>query len=1554
MSAASKKSPELLDHLAWLGYTQIDSEGLVVSAPALVGSQVVIDRASLAELQDRFSAYVTTLRLDDRDTGESAAGIGELPRFFTDFLDWPMDCLVGWDAAHPLPLDLSVSLPEFGETLTPTYALAHAQPKVGESPWLLLVQAHPPSTDLTKPTAAGERGWGASPAKKFERLLRETGIPIGLLSNGVSFQLVYAPPKENSGTLTFKVASMTEIPGRLILGAFHLLLCSHSFFTAPTPQRLPALLQTSRSYQASVSEKLAEQVLHALYELLRGFVAAEQHAKTKRLHDLATRHPEDIYGGLVTVLLRLVFVLFAEDRALLPTKGLFVKYYSVRGLYERLRADAERHPDTMDHRYGAWAQLLALFRLIHGGCQHEEMPMPAREGHLFDFNRYPFLEGRAHRNDLVGELPLVSDGVIYGILDKLCVLEGERVSYRTLDVEEIGSVYQTIMGFGVETTAGTAVAIKGKRKNGGVPASPVISLESLLAIPSKDRTKWLKENADTELTGEADKHLKAAVAVDDLLAALEKRIDRNATPSPVAKGGLVLQPTDERRRSGSHYTPRSFTEPIVRKTLEPILKRFGEQPTSAQILELKICDIAVGSAAFLVETSRQLADVLVRAWRVHGGRPVLPQDETEELLAMRTIAQRCLYGVDRNPMAVDLAKLSLWLATLAKDHPFTFLDHSIRNGDSLVGLTQKQIAAFTWGPTAGLQRLLGQDRMEKRIAAATAYRRDILEAGDLLLPALKTQKLILADEALDEIRFVGDLAISAFFGAEKDKARRDLREDLLHRYTATAADIPGRIELKKAVATLRSGRFSIIPFHWEIEFPEVFNRENPGFDGIIGNPPFLRGRAISGDHSSSYLAYLLLAFPQAGGQSDLVAYFFRIAFLVLRQSGALGLIGTKTISQGDTRTAALGFICLNGGRIYSAIRQLKWSGQAAVTVSVVHIAKSPAAPTQSSLDGKYVERISSFLLKEGPDDGLKTLKLSSGIAFKGVETGGMAFVFSDNNHDAISLETMRDLLHRNDSSSEIIRPFIGGDEILSDPLHRHHRFVVDFGERTFDEARSFAAIFAIVGEKLRKPTDRADENKWWWFRRRRPELHHAISHLEMVLVRPYVAQFPSFVFLDTKLVVSAPHTVFASNSYALFCMVQSQAHEMFSSSFGLSLEDRPVYTPSDCFETFSLPAGFEANLALEAAGREYYEFRAALMQDLWLGLTEIYNHFHSPDNEALARLEALYQKRAATSDWRSVEAVPVDRSPLTFYATPAVALAGVQRLRALHAGMDAAVLTAYGWTDLLPKCTCEFLLDYEDEESESGAEESTGRKKKKPWRYRWPDEVRDEVLARLLKLNAERAEQERLAGEAATPKKPAKKAQGQKKKSKADDSSDFVFTPASIPQVEVAVSRDGWRDRAFGLPTGARHGELAADLYTRHWIYAALQLAPDGLPAEKLINALRLLLSKDGREAAALAGDTAGKKWVRSYRQNLALSHLLGSLLNRVRDGEVAVQSIDGEAYLRLTPQWRQTPSDWLYADAEVVLRAQEDAGLKLALLPFETPQPEITTCLNELLRSAV
>jgi hypothetical protein len=1313
--------PILADHLAWLGYVQ--PEGLVVSAAALKDAQAVIDRAQLGELQRRLTDHVSELRLTESDTAETALGVAEVPRFLAEFLGWPVDLVVGWDVARPLPSDLTVSLPEFGETLTPTYAVQEPKPKDGASPWLLLVQVHPPTTDLTQPAASHDRGWHASPARKFERLLRESRVPIGLLTNGVAFQLVYAPAKENSGALTFPVAAMSEVSGRLILGAFHLLLQSWTLFNAPGEARLPALLQRSRDYQASVSEELAEQVLHALHELLRGFEAADAQAKGFLLRELAARQPQDIYGGLITVLLRLVFVLYAEDRGLLPMTGLYVRHYSVRGLFERLRADAERYPDTMDLRYGAWAQLLALFRLIHGGCEHAEMKMPPREGHLFDPQRYPFLEGRAEASAGLGPLPLVSDGVVHRILEKLCLLGGERVSYRTLDVEEIGSVYQTIMGFGVEVVAGTAVAIKGKRKGGGVPAAPVINLEVLLNLPGKDRPKWLKEQADTELSGEANKRLKSAETLDDLLAALEKRIDRHATPAPVPKGGLVLQPTDERRRSGSHYTPRSFTEPIVRKTLEPILKRFGDRPTPAQILDLKIADIAVGSAAFLVEACRQLGDALVRAWRVHGGRPPLPPDETEELLAMRLVAQRCLYGVDRNPMAVDLAKLSLWLATLAKDHPFTFLDHSIRCGDSLVGLTREQIACFSWlRPKKDQQLSLIRELLDKRIKAATSYRREILEAGDLVLPALKGQKLKLADEALTEIRLIGDAVVAAFFAADKDKAREGRRIEVADRISECLRTMDLKLSPTAEVNALRSGEFPVMPFHWEIEFPEVFDRENPGFDGIVGNPPFLGGKRISTVSGDNYREWLAAIHAESNSNSDLVAHFFRAAFTGLRQKGRFGLIATNTIGQGDTRSSGLRWICTHGGTIYAARKRYKWPGQAAVVVSVVWIAKEIlSGPFE--IEDTSVPQITAYLFHAGGNDNPATLAMSSSRSFIGSYVMGLGFLFDDKDDsgETTPISEMRRLIAIDPKNKEVIFPYLSGGDLNDSPTHVHNRCVINFGDRTLEEARRWSDLISIVEKKVKpyRETLKRDvyRTRWWQFGEKQSALYFAIGKKSRVLACSLVSTHLAWAFIKAATVFAHKLCVVPFEQQGFFCVLQSRPHEIWSRFVSSTLGDALNYSPTDCFETFPFPAGFETNVAVEAAGREYYEFRAALMMRHNEGLTKTYNRFHDPE----------------------------ETNP------------DILKLRELHAQMDAAVLTAYGWTDLLADCRCEFLLDYEDDDSGAGAEESVGRKKKKPWRYRWPDEIRDEVLVRLLKLNAERAEEERRTGLGASPQIPKSK-----------------------------------------------------------------------------------------------------------------------------------------------------------------------------------------------------
>ena len=390
----------------------------------------------------------------------------------------------------------------------------------------------PWGTDFDKPgTASEEHRWHASPQARFERLLRETGVAIGLLISPERIRLVYAPKGESSGHVTFPVHQMTMAANWPMLAALHLLLHSDRLFIGPENQRLPAILEASRRYQNEVSIRLAGQVLRALNELVRGFQEADRSAHGKILAEAREHDPNHIYGGMLTTLMRMVFVLYAEDRSLMGSDETWLQNYSISGLYERLRADEGQYPDTMDSRYGAWAQIMTLTRLLYDGGGHGSWRLPPRHGGLFDPDAYPFLEGRAweSKRDATAliEPPLVSDGILFRILQDLLYLDGERISYRALDVEQIGSVYEAMMGFTVETAHGISIGLGSDHL--------VIDLEDLLTKKPGDRPKWLKENADCEVTGKAIEQLKAAASVDELLAALRRRIsklylDQNSNP----------------------------------------------------------------------------------------------------------------------------------------------------------------------------------------------------------------------------------------------------------------------------------------------------------------------------------------------------------------------------------------------------------------------------------------------------------------------------------------------------------------------------------------------------------------------------------------------------------------------------------------------------------------------------------------------------------------------------------------------------------------------------------------------------------------------------------------------------------------------------------------------------------------------------------------------------------------------------------------------------------------------------------------------------------------
>ncbi|MGK3977765.1 DNA methyltransferase [Sorangium sp. So ce118] len=1309
-STTAAQSRDLQAHKTWLGLLEGQRVGIVVTPPALVAAQAYAN-ADVIPAQNALLALLTDKPRDLRDA--IADRWGESGDVVLKRLGPFCEAVLGWrpDDLRPVAPDdarWSVHLREQRETLSPTHVLMDPDARGEQAAPLLLVREEPTNTDLDAlpPEREDGGGWRASPETRFERLLRDTGVSLGILFNGASIRLVYAPRAETPGHLTFPVRAMCEVGGRPILAGLVMLLHESRLFTGPKAQRLPAILVESRKYQSTVSTQLAGQVLDALHALVRGFQGANEvdpRGRGELLREVMVEDRAQVYGGLLTTLMRLVFVLYAEDRELLPAGGIYPGSYSVTGLFERLREDAGRHPDTMHARYGAWAQLLTLFRVLHDGAHALEMQIPARAGRLFDPDVYPFLEGRAHGTRRVkGERitpPLVSDGVIYEVLGLLLYLDGDRLSYRALEVEQIGSVYEAMMGFTLEQARGRSIAV--------LPHHVVIDLEEALALSEAARDKALVE-AGCKLADAAQKAWKSAKNEAALLAALGRKVSPR-TPDVLPQGALYLQPTEERRRSGSHYTPRELTEPIVRTTLQPQLDALagGKTPRAEQILALKVCDPAMGSGAFLVESCRFLAAALDTAWGVHGDAPVIPPDEDRELHARRLVAQRCLYGVDKNPFAVDLAKLSLWLFTLAKDHPFTFLDHALRQGDSLVGLSKEQIACFDWKDT-GKPSLLLRPRLATVLKAVEQKRAEIHALGDSTDVAEKSRLLGDAEDLVADVRAIADLAVLAFFSEKKDAAREKYRKRLAD--TVVEPFLSGRLAghtLREQADGLRTLTPPVTPFHWELEFPEVFARENPGFDAFMGNPPFAGKNTLLATGGPFVVDWLKTLHEDSHGNADLVAHFFRRAFSLLRRAGTFGLIATNTVAQGDTRGTGLRWIVQHGGIIYAAKRRYKWPGAAAVIVSVVHVQREGRA-LAPELDGKAVPRISAFLVANDVNEDPAALAANQDRCFQGSIVLGMGFTFDDTDkkHRANSIADMKRLIEKDPRNSERIFPYLGGEELYTSPTHAHHRFVINFGQRSEAEARAWPDLMQIVEQRVkpeRTKNKREVRRRYWWrFGESAPALYVAIQALQRILVIPFVGKWHAPAFVPSTTIVAGPANVLAFETFSSYAVLQSRPHEIWTRFFASSLEDRLRYTPSDCFETFPFPEGWQSNPVIEATGKTYYEFRAALMLKTNEGLTMIYNRFHDPD----------------------------ERSP------------EILKLRALHAEMDRAVLDAYGWQDV--PTACEFVLDHDDGDEDD--DEGGKKRKRKPYRYRWPDEVRDEVLARLIELNRVRAEDERKRG----------------------------------------------------------------------------------------------------------------------------------------------------------------------------------------------------------------
>ena len=735
-------------------------------------------------------------------------------------------------------------------------------------------------------------------------------------------------------------------------------------FSGPDEGRLPALYERSLKHQDDVTEALGEQVRRAVEVLVQALDRADQDRNRDLLRDV---DPRELYEAGLTVMMRLVFLLAAEERALLLLGDpRYDSFYAISSLRMQLRADSE---ETLERRRSAWSRLLALFRGVYGGFDHPTLRLPALGGSLFDPDRYPFLEGRKNgaswRSDPAAPLP-IDDRTVLLLLEAIQTFEGRTLSYRALDVEQIGHVYEGLLERTVKRVDDVTLELDSgaKAKN---PSVTLGEMESARLDGAGRVAELLKERSERSESAIRNALERAA---DDRLAArlltvcrgdidLRNRIlpyasllrtDPWGYPLAHHEGAFVVVLGADRRESGTHYTPKSLTEKIVEETLKPVVYRGpaeGKAPEdwelkgAEELLDLKICDPAMGSGAFLVQACRWLSDRLIEAWSVteaagkkidsegrilgegdgQGFEPLSQDAEERAILARRLIAERCLYGVDRNPLAVELAKLSLWLTTMSKGRPFGFLDHNLRSGDSLLGIHDLgQLVELDMAPKGSKQlRLFGcsiQAAVDEAVALRMRLRaipiRNIGDVGAMAAVDAESRS------ALQPSKLIADAFVGIVVAEARATERTERVQALEARADIAVSRDPAVTEMLRceALTDLRIDASDGIPqrpFHWPLEFPEVFSSEGHGFDAVVGNPPFGEGAIIT----ESFKRVLCLSFGEEETRSktsklNLVSIFAKLNFIISHHSGYVGFICPKTILRNERYWQTRAFICQSG------------------------------------------------------------------------------------------------------------------------------------------------------------------------------------------------------------------------------------------------------------------------------------------------------------------------------------------------------------------------------------------------------------------------------------------------------------------------------------------------------------------------------------------------------------------------------------------------------------------------------------------------------------------
>jgi hypothetical protein len=821
---------------------------------------------------------------------------------------------------------------------------------------------------------------------------------------------------------------------------------------------------------------------------------------------------------------------------------------------------------------------------------------------------------------------------------------------------------------------------------------------------------------------------------------LELKLELNKTEGS-DQYNFNFDTSNERGKSGSHYTPEELVQPLIKHSLEYLIedrikpyqqKKVSKETTVQSLLSLKIADVACGSGHILLSAARRLSLEIARVQT--------EEDQPNPVAirkAMKDVVRNCIYGVDKNPLAVELCKIALWLEAYNPGEPLNFLDHHIKCGDAIVGLAHRSelengIANEAFKSLSGDDKVVAKiwrdknvkerkERDAKALQLKVEFENNTESSVQEAMAEYKTfsqlpentpEEIVRKAKAYQKfidgkgftfLKAMADTQVAQFF-IPKTEANKDyLMTDADYRLILSGYKGWQDRKVAKATAIGQEQRF----FHWFIEFPEVFSEG--GFDCVLGNPPYLGGTKISTFNGDCYFNFCKTNYFPASGRCDLVGYFVRRIFSTQKQGGFHSIITTNTIAEGDTREGGFDIILGNGGSIIYAEKGVVWPGKANVIVTLYSLFKGKWSK-EYYLSKKKVQFITAYLSEDSFVTTPFQLKENEKYAYMGSSITGDGFL--------IEKEIYESLLENNEKYKDIIFNYVNGSDFNNIPNQLSEKRIINFHDAELEKLKKEYPLAVEIVEKYVKPerekkSDEVASAPWWKYWRIREDLYSSISCNKRVLVLTRATSTHGLSFLpNDKFVFSDAVVVFKQDSFSNYSLLQSSFHEDWAWRFSSRLKNDRRYSVTDAFETFPYPQNVstEQKQSLESIGESYHEHRRQLMLGIQLGLTKTYNLFHS---NAISAQEVNDNDKQVASLQKHLEKKP---NTISFNE----AIQGILQLRELHVQMDEAVLDAYGWNDIALRHDF-YEVDYLPENDRI--------------RFTIHPDARKEVLKRLLELN---------------------------------------------------------------------------------------------------------------------------------------------------------------------------------------------------------------------------